>query len=214
MIRRNCRQVRAASYIKLITNSKGAARDPLDFLGTEVRNNSLPLPDGSGTDVERPRDIRGTLKVINNVLLEHEPTFTTVKNAMQPQCQSKDLTLVDMDKYATIADRLRSSMAESGISGSDLARACDVSPAAVHKWLNGGKMSADNSAAAARALGVREEWLRTGKLPKEREHGYQEQSLDQVMDLLEELKGPLAALAAAIEKIGKTRPAIRKRSAS
>lgn len=214
MIRRNCRQVRAATHIKLITNSKSAACDPLDLLGTEIRNHSLPLPNGSGTDIERPGDIRGALKVIDNVLLKHEPTFTTVKNALQPRCQPMHLTLVDMDKFATIADRLRASMTESGVSGSELARACDVSPAAVHKWLNGGKLSADNSAAAARALGVREEWLRTGKLPKEREHGYQEQSLDQVMDLLEDLKGPLAALAAAIEKIGKSRPAVRKRNVS
>jgi transcriptional regulator with XRE-family HTH domain len=160
----------------------------LDFLGAEIRNNSLPFPNGRGTDPKRPRDIRGSLKVIENVLLEHGGTFTIVKSALQPECQPKALTLVAMEKHATIADRLRAAMTDGRVSASDLARACGVSPAAVHKWLNGGKMSADNSAAAARALGAREE-----------------QSMDEVITLLENLKGPLAALASAIEKIGKSR---------
>jgi transcriptional regulator with XRE-family HTH domain len=120
-----------------------------------------------------------------------------------------------MDKqFTTTAERLRSAMKAAGdVSMSQLGRECGVSPAAVSKWLNGGKLSADNLAAASRALGVREEWLRTGKLPRERESGAEE-GLDEVIDLLEDLKGPLAALAAAIEKIGKSRSATtKKRSA-
>jgi transcriptional regulator with XRE-family HTH domain len=100
--------------------------------------------------------------------------------------------------------------AAGDISMSQLGRECGVSPAAVSKWLNGGKLSADNLASAARALGVREEWLRTGKLPREREHG-PEEGLDEVIDLLEDLKGPLSALAAAIEKIGKARTSTTKK---
>jgi transcriptional regulator with XRE-family HTH domain len=108
-----------------------------------------------------------------------------------------------MDKLATIAERLSAAMKDGGVSPSDLARACDVTPAAVFKWQHGGKMSADNSAAAARALGVREEWLRTGRLPRERANGVQEEGLDEVVDILQGLREPLAALAAAIDKLSK-----------
>jgi transcriptional regulator with XRE-family HTH domain len=215
MVSGDRRRIRAATNIKLVLNSKGATSDALELQRTEVRNNDPPLRDGGRADAQRPRDIRGSLKVINNVLLEHKAPFTIVKNAMQPRYQPRPLTLVDMDKQlTTIAERLRSAMKAAGdISMSQLGRACGVSPAAVSKWLNGGKLSADNLAAASRALGVREEWLRTGKLPREREAGAEE-GLDEVIDLLEDLKGPLAALAAAIEKIGRARTAdTRKRSA-
>lgn len=112
-----------------------------------------------------------------------------------------------MDKLPTIAARLADAMQEAKVNSSQLARACDVSPAAVYKWLNvAGKLSADNLVAAARALGVSEEWLRTGKLPRERVNGPQEQDLDRVMDLLEGLAGPLSALATAIEQLRKSRP--------
>jgi transcriptional regulator with XRE-family HTH domain len=214
MIRRNCRQVRAATNVELVLNPKGAASEPLDLNRAEVRHDGLPLPDCGRTNIERPRDIRGTLKVINNVLLEHKQSFTTVKSALQPGYQPKHLTLVDMDKQlSTTAERLAAAMKDAGVSQSELARECDVSPAAVHKWLNGSKLNADNLAKASRALGVREDWLRTGKLPRERENGHAEESLDEVIDLLEDLKGPLAALAAAIEKIGRSRaPSTRKRN--
>lgn len=112
-----------------------------------------------------------------------------------------------MDKLPTIAARLADAMKEANVSSSDLARACYVSPAAVYKWLKvDGKLSADNLVAAARALGVSEEWLRTGKLPRERVNGQQEHDLDRVMDLLEGLAGPLAALAGAIEQLRRSRP--------
>jgi hypothetical protein len=94
-------------------------------------------------------------------------------------------------------------MADLNVSPSDLARSCGVKPSAVYKWQHGGKMSADNSAAAARALGVREEWLRTGRLPRERSNGAQEEGLDDVVDILQGLREPLAALAAAIDKLSK-----------
>jgi transcriptional regulator with XRE-family HTH domain len=214
MISREGRRIRTAAHIKLVPNSKSAAGEPLDLSGTEVRNDRAPLPNSSGTDIQRSRDIRGALKVINNVLFEHDSTFTIVKTQPQPRCQSKDLTLVAMDKFATIADRLREAMREADeTSASELARACDVSPAAVHKWLNGGKMSADSLAAAARALGVREEWLRTGKLPRDRAASADE-SLEEVIVLLDNLKEPLAALALAIEKIGKARPSTKKRESA
>jgi len=112
-----------------------------------------------------------------------------------------------MDKLPTIAARLDDAMQEAKVNASELARACRVSPAAVYKWLKvDGKLSADNLAAASRALGVSEEWLRTGKLPRERVNGTQEQDLDRVMDLLEGLAAPLAALAGAIEQLRKSRP--------
>lgn len=194
---------RTPAYIQLVANSERSTCDALKFLSTELRNDGLPLRDRGGADTQRPCDIRGVLKVINNVLLQHETPFTTVKNALQPRYQREALTSVDMDKLSTIAERLTAAMKDAGVSASQLARDCNVSPAAVHKWQHGGKMSADNSASAARALGVREEWLRTGKLPREREHAAQEESVDRVISILEGLREPLAALASAIDQLGK-----------
>jgi transcriptional regulator with XRE-family HTH domain len=121
-----------------------------------------------------------------------------------------------MDKrLTTLADRLKDAMRarteETGteITASDIARACDVSPAAVSKWLDGQtkQLKANNYRDAARALGVREEWLRDGKLPRERDaNGDADAKMDRVLDLLENLSGPLAALAMAIEEIRHTRP--------
>jgi transcriptional regulator with XRE-family HTH domain len=204
-------EVRTSSNVELIANPKSAFSDAFKLSGGEVRNDCFPLPDCGGANTQRPRDIRGSLKVINNVLLEHDPPFTTVKRTLQPQCKPNALTSVAMDKLPLIADRLNDAMAEIKISPSQLARACGVSPAAVFKWQTGGKLSADNLAAAARALGVREEWLRTGKLPREREHGSQEQDLDRIMGLLEGLQGPLAALATAIDQLTKARPEASKK---
>lgn len=197
---------RTPAYIQLVPDTKSASSEALNLFSAELRNDCPPLADGGGADVQRPRDIRGVLKVIDNVLFKHAPRFTTVKTQMQPKYQAEGLTSVYMDKYATIADRLNAAIADAGVSPSQLARDCHVSPAAVHKWQHGGKLSADNSAAAARALGVREEWLRTGKLPREREHAAQEESVDRVMGILQGLREPIAALATAIDQLGKSAP--------
>lgn len=193
--------------VHAIDSFERAAGDALYIARAEPWHDVAPLPDRRRRDAERPRDIRGVLKVINNSAFEHEPSFTIVAPRLQPKFPPAPLTLVAMDKLPTIAARLADAMQEAKVNSSQLARACDVSPAAVYKWLNvAGKLSADNLVAAARALGVSEEWLRTGKLPRERVNGPQEQDLDRVMDLLEGLAGPLSALATAIEQLRKSRP--------
>lgn len=202
---------RTASLVHVGTHLQSAASDALDLNRTEVRDDSAPLGYSGRTDVERPRDIRGSLKVIQNGLLQHEDTFTIVKSRLQPGCQPKSLTSVSMDKLATIADRLSAAMTDAGVSPSQLSRSCGVSPAAVHKWQNGGKLSADSLAAAARALGVREEWLRTGKLPRERSGAEEESQIDRVVEILSGLQGPLAELAIAIERLNKAKQEPKKR---
>lgn len=147
------------SDVQVVIPPKGALRNALDLSSAKVRHDRAPLADRRGAQPERPGDIRGALKVINNVLLEHARTFTKVKSATQPQLRGERLTSVHMDKLATISERLSDAMREAGVTASELARACTVSPAAVHKWQHGGKLSADNLSAAARSLGVREEWL-------------------------------------------------------
>lgn len=145
--------------------------------------------------------------MINNVLFEHKPSVTVVQSGMQPQSKTGVLTSVYMEKLTTLAERLQDAMAEE-ISASDLARACDVSPAAVSKWLDGRTkaLKADTLASAARALGVREEWLRTGKLPRERQNADEDRQVDRVITLLEDLRGPLSALASAIDQLTRARP--------
>lgn len=207
MVRQKSSRIRPASYIKLVADTERPAGDALDFLSTELRNDRAPLGDGGGTDIERPRDIRGTLKVINNVLLEHAPILTELKFAAQPHSSFPRVTSAAMDKYATLKERLEAAMGDK-IIATELARACGVSDAAVSKWLDGTtkKLSADNYAAAARALGVRDEWLRTGRLPMERENASEDRQIDQVIDILTELQEPLSALTAAIEKLSQSRP--------
>lgn len=153
--------------------------------------------------------------MINNVLLQHARPFTKVKDALQPKYSIKGLTLVDMDKFATMADRINAAMKDAGVKPGQLAKACGVSAAAVTKWRAGGKLSADNLSAAARALGVREEWLRTGRLPRERDGAEEDRQVDRVVEILQGLKEPLAALAEAIDQLQKTqetRPKERKRA--
>jgi transcriptional regulator with XRE-family HTH domain len=146
--------------------------------------------------------------VINNVLFEHKLSYTPVEKRLQPQLRAGGLTSVSMDKrLPTLADRLNDAMGDK-ITASELARACGVSPAAVGKWKDGQtkELKASNYADAARALGVSETWLRTGKLPREREHGAEESQVDEVLDLLDNLRGPLTELAAALDRIGRNRP--------
>lgn len=153
--------------------------------------------------------------MIENFALQHSsPSVTAVQTGKQPQFKNRVLTSVHMDKLSTLAERLKDAMGEE-ISASDLARACGVSPAAVSKWLDGRTraLKAETLAAASRALGVREDWLRTGRLPKERDGVEEDREMDRVMDLLEGLRGPLAALASAIDTLSRARTAPRRKRA-
>lgn len=188
-----------------------AARYALNLHSAEPGDDVSPLPYGSRGDSKRPRNIRGPLEVSEDFTLKHEPPFTTVKTQFQPQYQAKGLTLVAMDRHMTIADRLKAAMKDAGISSSQLARECGVTPAAVNKWRNGGRLSADNLAAAARALGVNPDWLRTGKLPRERQNGTVERDVDRVLSLLTGLQGPLSELLQAISKLHEHQEQERKR---
>lgn len=66
-----------------------------------------------------------------------------------------------------LSDRLQLAMEKSGLSQADLARACGVKPPSVHGWLNGKSkfLRGENLLSAARALGVSEQWLATGRGP-------------------------------------------------
>jgi transcriptional regulator with XRE-family HTH domain len=220
----------ASSRVELAPNLQSTARDALNLESADVRNDRAPLGHGREGDAERTsnsgvsghvrRDIRGALKVINNVLLEHDLPYTRLKGQAQPQFKTRSLTSGAMDKrLTTLADRLSDAMtarsAETGteITKSDLARACNVSPAAVGKWITGEtkQLKAENYRDAARALWVREEWLRDGKLPRERDaNGDADLHLERVMGLLEDLSGPLSALVTAIEQIKGTRTSQEK----
>lgn len=64
----------------------------------------------------------------------------------------------------TLAERLKLRLAESGLTKSDLARACEVSPASVTDWCNGKTLSIRPKylTKAAEALGVSAAWLGYG----------------------------------------------------
>jgi transcriptional regulator with XRE-family HTH domain len=111
-----------------------------------------------------------------------------------------------------LADRLDSAMKAVGVSASQLAREMGVSPTAIHYVLKREslKMSADNYDSAARALGVRSEWLRTGKLPRERDT--REVQTERLQAALRDLREPLTALLDAVNELYPPEQSRKKRS--
>lgn len=72
---------------------------------------------------------------------------------------------------STLADRLKSAMADAGLRQLDLARLCGVRPPSVNDWLSGKTRALRGVSLikAAAALGVSEQWLAEGRGPKSRE---------------------------------------------
>lgn len=202
--------------VQLSSDLQGSARDSLNLFGAEFGDDRAPLGHSRRTYLKRARNIRRRFEVIDGGLLQHEADLTTVKSHPQPRYGVRLLTSVHMDTPSSLADRLTDAMQIAGLSASDLARKCRVSPAAVTKWLDGRtkRLSADNIASAAKALGVYETWLRTGKGPRQGEHADDERASERVMELLDEIRGPLAQLVAAIDKLAEVqnRRSVRKRT--
>jgi transcriptional regulator with XRE-family HTH domain len=63
-------------------------------------------------------------------------------------------TQSDTIDWNGLADRIRGSLAQRGMSQREFARAAGVSPVAVHKWLKGGCIAPDNWRRVATALGL------------------------------------------------------------
>lgn len=210
MLRRRKRH-RPAADVHLLAHSQRAAGNSLDLLCTELGNNRAPLAYSGGTDAERPGDIRGFLKVVENVGFEHGRSLSPLNSRMQAHLMRTALTLVDMDTPSDLAGRLRSAMKDADVKPSALAHECQISAAAVTKWLNGDtkKLSAANYAAAARALGVRDEWLRTGKLPRERDAANMQ--MEGLQAAMSGLREPLAALLAIIDEFSGAQKPAKKR---
>lgn len=66
-----------------------------------------------------------------------------------------------------LSERIKLAMDQAGMSQVDLARACGVKPPSVHGWLSGKSkyLRGENLLQAARALGVRQDWLASGTGP-------------------------------------------------
>ena len=107
---------RPPSYVQILPDLQRTPGDALDFLGAELGNNVTPLAHRRRADVQRPGDIRSRLEVIENVLLEHAGSVTVVQSRTQPQFKTSMLTSVHMDKFATLADRLKSTDTSKGAS--------------------------------------------------------------------------------------------------
>lgn len=72
-----------------------------------------------------------------------------------------------------LSERLQLAMREAGVSQAELARACSVKPPSVNGWLSGKSkfLRGENLLAAAKALGVSQNWLATGKGPMHTRQG-------------------------------------------
>jgi transcriptional regulator with XRE-family HTH domain len=85
-------------------------------------------------------------------------------------------------------DRLAAAMKGAKVSTAELARDLDLSFQAVKKVLNGGKFGMDNNLKAAKRLGVRSEWLATGKgLMTEPPAAHQRPELREIAEALSKL---------------------------
>lgn len=205
----------APVYIELVYERDRSLGYSGKLFRRPVGHHGAPLRDRNHADPERPSDSGPRpLKMSESLRLKHGPSLTPVRRITQPQSKRGRVTLVSMDLLATFSERLIDAMKEAGVNATELADACGVSSAAVSKWMSGAtkNLTADNSAAVARSLGVREEWLRTGRLPRERQHGEEERGVEKVLRLLEELKEPLAAVATAINELSELRGSPKQRS--
>ena len=73
----------------------------------------------------------------------------------------------------SLSERLALALKESGMSQVHFARACGIKPPSVSNWLNGKtkNITGLNLLNASRVLGVRQEWLATGKGPMKEDSG-------------------------------------------
>lgn len=84
------------------------------------------------------------------------------QNATGVQTSGGKVTTVVTD----YKDRLAEAMKDAKLSPADLARELKLSYQAVSKVLKGGQFGMENNLKAAKRLGVRSEWLATGKGPR------------------------------------------------
>lgn len=205
--------LRAPPGVQVIPNLQLSPTDPAQLDRTEPRNNLPPLRNRSPTDPQRPGDIRGVLKVIKNVFFQHTPQLTTVAGRLQLGSTEPVLTLVNMAKLVDLAERLKDAMRVADVKPSELASICGTSRAAVTKWLKGEtkELKADNLAAVAKRLGVREEWLSNGRLPRERVAGQEMRQAEKILSMIDGLREPIAALAKAMQELSEARTDESKR---
>lgn len=92
-----------------------------------------------------------------------------------------------------LSDRLQFAMRRAGLTQAQLARACGVKAPSVHSWVSGKSkfLRGQNLLAAAKALGVSQIWLATGKgsyQPTGHEVGKTPPELLSVEDCLDKLE--------------------------
>jgi transcriptional regulator with XRE-family HTH domain len=102
-----------------------------------------------------------------------------------------------------LSDRLREALDAAGMNQRELAAACGVKPPSVNGWLSGKAkfLRGENLLLAAKALNVSEQWLATGRLPKERQA--EQQSHSQSLRLDPEMVRDVArALQEVFDELG------------
>lgn len=204
---------RLAADIQLRTALKRSTRDALNFLGTVIRNNAGPLADRRHRNLKRAGNIGSRLEMGEDILFEHDRNLTQVDSALQPQFIERVLTLVEMNDLQTLAGRIQDALDATQENASWLAAKSGVSPAAVGKWLSGETkmLKSEVLYAAAKALRVNPDWLRTGKGARQPGKAAQDEGkIEDAVRLLSELHGPLLALVGAIERLGITEDSVKK----
>lgn len=82
----------------------------------------------------------------------------------------------------SLSERIRTAMDAAGFSQVALARACGVKPPSVNGWLSGKSkfLRGENLLQAARALGVSQDWLATGRGPMKADEAQASATTDNV----------------------------------
>lgn len=143
---------------------------------------ALPLPPGDGRRLDPANPGRGGGPAqlsddVNGELasggLVHSPNIRPTEYALSI-VRPNSLRPTLLGRMNTLQDRFQHAMkGPPKVSQAALARACKVSPPTVHAWVKGDAetLKGENLMNAAKRLGVRPEWLASGKGPMRSQSG-------------------------------------------
>lgn len=121
-----------------------------------------PLRDGRLADLAEVGDGFGAAELVDQVGWVHSRRLGLANRQVNSNSEPPRSYPAGME---TLADRLRRAMSATGMNQKELAAACGVKPPSVNGWLSEKAkfLRGENLLKAARALGVSQTWLATGK---------------------------------------------------
>jgi transcriptional regulator with XRE-family HTH domain len=194
---------RATARVQGAQNGELTEGQSLALLGGPQRDDLAPLVNRHTGDAERGGHGTVGFEVREYCGFQHLRELTPVGNFPQLQrtCNMVVITSVNM-KNNTLADRLTLAMKLARVSPTQLARDCELSSVAVHKWLSGKTVALRHETClkAAAILRVNAEWLNTGRGDRSSETAREYHDVDVLLDLKTQLEGGLAVINSMLER--------------